>query len=435
MAPPFSAGEVVGGRYRLDRQLGKGGMGAVWLAQNTELGLSVAIKFLDDPDAEADMRRRRFEREARLVAKIESPHVVKVFDYGTHGEVPFLVMEVLRGEDLNTALKRERRLPPEHVARIVEQVAKGLRRAHDLGIVHRDLKPANIFLQESDDGTPLVKILDFGIARSVAAEQGETLTESGATIGSPHYMSPEQARGLPHVDHRTDTWALGVVAFRCLTGRLPFPGKALGDIVLSVCTAPIPRMSEVAPDLSPDWDAFFARALARDPDERFQTARELARHLTAIVHGADPSALPEASSSSGQTPPVPVQVPGPIQEADATTRLSTTTDAMPVERTRRAPIAVAISAVAVVAAVLVGVKLFGGNPQNTASSASAPATVVVYVPAPAPTPTPSASTEVAVGVAEPSTSAQRSATAPRATSRPPTSRPPAPASTFDFGLP
>jgi eukaryotic-like serine/threonine-protein kinase len=294
-------GTVIAGRYELVRELARGGMGSVWLATHQQLDTSVAIKFMDPSLASNDEARARFEREAKAAAKLRSPHVVQILDYGVDGGTPFIVMELLRGEDLRARLKRKRRLSLVEAAAVVTQACKALRLAADAGIVHRDLKPGNIFLAESGDDET-VKILDFGVAKATKKQLGAGTT-SGMLLGSPHFMSPEQARGGRTVDHRSDLWAMGVIIYRLLTGRKPFEGKELGDVIVKICTEPPPPVLQLAPELPVELEAFFARALSKEPEERFQSAGELARAFSTIV--AAQAGLPASSDSfSGRFRPV-----------------------------------------------------------------------------------------------------------------------------------
>jgi serine/threonine-protein kinase len=210
---------------------------------------------------------------------------VQVLDYGIEDGLPYLVMELLVGEDLGKRLHRERRLMPAALSRILMQAARGLRTAHEAGVVHRDLKPANLFLARVDD-EEIVKILDFGIAKGTQAEPLGDATKTGSLMGSPHYMSPEQVRGMRDIDPRSDVWSLAVIAFRALTGRLPFPGNAVGEVIAQILADPIPIASRIAPDLPPEVDGFFARGFARDRTQRFQTARELAEAFAAVAQVA-----------------------------------------------------------------------------------------------------------------------------------------------------
>jgi eukaryotic-like serine/threonine-protein kinase len=284
-------GTVIAGKYRLERPLARGGMGAVWVARHLQLDEAVAVKFMDVSLPAVADARVRFEREAKSAARIRSPHVVQILDHGVDGEMPYIVMELLEGEHLGTRLKRESRLCLSSVAVIAEQVAKALHRAHRAGIVHRDLKPANVFLARVDDDE-IVKILDFGIVKAMGGGgslAGEA-TKSDVLMGSPNYMSPEQARGARTVDHRTDLWSLAVVLFRAITGKMAFSGDSVVDVILKICTGPIPIPTTVAPDLPPEVDAFFERALERDPARRFSSAREMGGEFVAMVRALGPKA-------------------------------------------------------------------------------------------------------------------------------------------------
>jgi serine/threonine protein kinase len=266
-------GAVVGGKYRIERALARGGMGSVWVARHVQLGSTVALKFLDATFATSAAHRVRFEREARSAANLKSPHVVQVMDYGFEADAPYLVMELLEGEDLGQRLHRIGRMSLPDTARVLLQVGKALRKAHDAGIAHRDLKPANLFIARVDDDE-VVKVLDFGIAKEQHAAVGDA-TKTGEIMGSPHYMSPEQVRAEKDLDHRTDIWSMGVILYRMLAGDLPFPGDQIGPVLAKILTDPIPQITRVAPDLPPAIDQFFLRALARDKAHRFHSIGEM----------------------------------------------------------------------------------------------------------------------------------------------------------------
>ncbi len=276
---------LIAGKYRLTRLLGRGGMGSVWEGVHETLGTRVAVKLIEVENVQSADSRRRFETEARAAAKLQSKHVVEVYDYGVSPEGhPFIVMQYLSGEPLDRRLEREGRLSPVDTARIVIQVCRALSRAHSLGIIHRDLKPENVFLmRDEEDGTELVKVVDFGIAKvvggSVVGAPEDSATRTGSVLGTPYYMSPEQARGLRSVDHRSDLWSVGVIAFRCMVGRLPFQGEAVGDVLVNLCTGPIPVPSELVSNVPPGFDRWIERALSRSPSERFSTAAELGEAL------------------------------------------------------------------------------------------------------------------------------------------------------------
>jgi len=297
-------GTILSNRYRLIRQLGRGGMGSVWVAEHLTLKSEVAVKLIDPAIAESPEALGRFMREAQASAALRSPHVVQVLDYGADGGVPFIAMELLQGESLGQRLERERRLSPETTARILGQVARAMARAHEAGIVHRDLKPDNIFLVQNDD-EEVAKVLDFGIAKGkalgLATTDGLGATRTGAILGTPYYMSPEQTEGSRQIDHRTDLWSLGVIAFECLTGSRPFDGETLGGIIMAICARPIVTPSQVAV-VPPGFDEWFARATARNPDARFASAKEQAHALREVClgHGMPLGSPPDPRAGSGR---------------------------------------------------------------------------------------------------------------------------------------
>lgn len=272
-------GTVIAGKYLLEGVLGRGGMGNVWAAHHLQLEALVAVKLIHAAYARDPEARARFEREARAAARLRSQHVVQVHDHGIDGDSPFMVMELLEGEDLHARLRDKGRLSLPAASAILTQMAKGLSCAHGAGVVHRDLKPANIFLARVD-GEEVVKILDFGVAKSTSESACTTV---GALVGSPEYMSPEQASGSSDVGPRSDLWSLAAILFRAVTGAKPFGGTALGEVITKICRAPIPRVSDVAPDLPRELDAFFARAFDRNPNGRFGSAREMAAAFAALV--------------------------------------------------------------------------------------------------------------------------------------------------------
>jgi len=293
--------EIVAGKYRISRLIGRGGMGSVWEGVHTTLGSRVAVKFIDPAYAESPEARQRFENEARAAARLNSKYAVQVYDHGMMPDGrPFIVMEFLTGEPLDARLEREGRLPPADAAQILSQVCRALARAHSAGIVHRDLKPENVFLVwDEEDQANVAKVVDFGIAKFTENKAGiSSSTRTGSVLGTPYYMSPEQARGLRSVDYRTDLWSLGVIAYRCIVGRLPFEGESVGDLLVKICTSPLPVPTQVVSDCPVGFDAWFARALERDPSARFVTAQELAEQLM-LACGVAGARQPLASGMLG----------------------------------------------------------------------------------------------------------------------------------------
>ncbi len=290
------AGTVLAEKYRLESVLGEGGMGTVYRAEHLALRAPVAVKVIDRKVEEGDVTFARFMREAQSAAALRSPHVVQILDYGMDQGRPFMVMELLEGEPLADRLKRLGRLSPEETYRILLHVAKAVSKAHEADIVHRDLKPDNIFLVHNE-GDELAKVLDFGVAKVEAtALDGQGHTRTGSLLGTPYYMSPEQAQGNKDVDGRSDLWALGVIAYECLVGTRPFQSDGLGDLVLQICIRDIPVPSHFA-DVPAEFDAWFKKACGREPDERFQSARELADALRSGL-GLDLAGAPESRWAS-----------------------------------------------------------------------------------------------------------------------------------------
>jgi eukaryotic-like serine/threonine-protein kinase len=278
-------GQILAGKYRLMSMLGQGGMGSVWRAEHLALRSPVAVKLIDPAYVENEEACSRFMREAQSAAALRSPHVVQILDYGMDEGTPYIVMELMEGESLASRLERSVTLSPADAARVMTDVCRAVGRAHQAGIVHRDLKPDNIFLVPNDE-SEIAKVLDFGIAKS--AMPGMTPgsgTRTGTMLGTPYYMSPEQASGSKSVDWRSDLWSLAIIAFECITGVRPFNSDTLGALVLSICVDEIPVPSRVA-RVPIGFDEWFTRAADRVPDRRFQSAKELAQTLSAVCgHG------------------------------------------------------------------------------------------------------------------------------------------------------
>jgi len=275
-------GDILAGKYRVDRVLGAGGMGIVIAAQHLGLGQKVAIKFLlpdalEDPEAAA-----RFDREARAAARIKGEHIARVTDVGTlENGSPFMVMEYLEGEDLAARLYREHRLPIEHAVELVLQTCEVLAEAHALGIVHRDLKPANLFCLRGPDGAVSIKVLDFGISKLVGPNTAHTvtITKTSTLVGSPTYMSPEQIQSPRNVDGRTDIWAIGIVLYELLAGKTPFDGDSTLEICSKVAKRRPPPIRRFRPETPPALEAAILRCLEKDRTKRFSSVAELSSAL------------------------------------------------------------------------------------------------------------------------------------------------------------
>jgi serine/threonine protein kinase len=304
-------GFVMAGKYRLDALLGKGGMGSVWKAYHLTLESPIALKLIDPTIASSEEARARFMREARAAAALRSPNVVQTFDFGVEDGVPFIAMEMLIGESLQERLTRQRVLHPAVAAQVMTQVCRAIGKAHEAGIIHRDLKPDNIFIVRNED-EEVAKVLDFGVAKATGrlGDSAASKTATGAILGTPYYMSPEQAQGNKSVDWRTDLWALAVITFEALVGRRPFESDGLGDLLMQICAAPIPIPSQHA-QVPPGFDAWFSRATQRDVTQRFQSAKEQAAALRTVL-------VPEAARASmgSYAEGIPGHYPIPHQTAE-----------------------------------------------------------------------------------------------------------------------
>jgi serine/threonine-protein kinase len=260
-------------------------MGQVWLADHKALDIQVAVKFMRRDVADDPVSLARFEQEAKFAARIKSPHVVEVFDYDvTDTGIPYIVMESLRGRDLETVLQNGRTLGISDTARVVVHVCKALSKAHALGVIHRDIKAENVFVCQ-EDGIPLIKVLDFGVAKEVSTPVGISL--SGTTVGTPSYMSPEQLFHPKEIDLRTDLWATAVLVYRCLTGSFPFEGESFASVCLSVSKGKFATPSALNSVLPGGLDGWFKKAFHKNLDARFSSATEMAEAFLNELSRAD----------------------------------------------------------------------------------------------------------------------------------------------------
>ena len=281
-APPrteYLAGAVIADRYKLVRPLGHGGMGVVWVAHSLVLGVDVALKLIHS-DVAGTTGATRMAREAHAAARLGHPAMVRVFDFGwTSRADPFLVMELVQGESLGARLRREMRLPAIQAVQTVLPLADGLRSAHDKGIVHRDIKPDNILIARDEFGRQQPKLLDFGIAKvDQQASEERKLTQIGVVLGSPEYMSPEQALGREDIDHRTDVWALCVVLYESITGRLPWDRPNYNALMQAIIHEPAAATTEFSAGDSDLWRVI-ERGLQKNPDNRWASMTELGEAL------------------------------------------------------------------------------------------------------------------------------------------------------------
>jgi serine/threonine protein kinase len=401
MMEELGTGSFVTPTVRLLTPLAEGGMGMVWIAEHLVLETKVCVKLMTKEVAANVGGAARFSREAAIAAAVKSPHVVQVFDSGVTREgVAYIVMELLEGHDLGAHLTANGRMAPAEVTILVTQLAKALAKAHRVQVVHRDLKPENVFLCDVEGGEAFVKLLDFGTAKDEARAQ--FTTTAGQLVGTPYYMSPEQILG-EEVDTRADIWSLGVLAFEAITGTRPFEGITVGAITLAIHTTK-PRMTDVVPELPPALDEWFARACARDPNERFQTARAAGDAFARAVSGdatildSSPELLvesvpgmPAAFPSSGRLVAVPRRAATSGERV--ATSLSSTLHSPRNERR-----VVQWIAVGVVTASVLGMTVFFAYEDPNPATPVAPTPVAAMAPPPAaslpaasPAPSPSSS--------------------------------------------
>jgi serine/threonine protein kinase len=403
MSESPSISGLVAGKYEVLRLIGRGGMGSVWEGRHASLGTRVAIKFIDQEYANSQEARTRFVTEARAAAAIESKHAIQIFDHGvTDDGRLYMVMELLVGEPLDKRIEQLGSLSLQMTARVLVHVCRALQRAHDAGVIHRDLKPENIFLVRSpDDDDEIAKVLDFGIAKIKGPPGGTGLTSStktGAVLGTPYYMSPEQARGLRNIDHRTDLWSLGVIAYKCVTGVLPFDGESVGDLLVKICTGPLPTPSRAVPALPASFDAWFFRALDREPPRRFSSALELSEAL-ALVAGLSTRRGPTSNRTDLGSLQTTAPRRAPALPAAGVTSAPLTASASP-QRPSKGVLVAAVAAAVVGAAIGVAavVKLASARPSRPSSAVFATISTATTAPTPTATPTPTPTAQPMVRV-------------------------------------
>jgi serine/threonine-protein kinase len=389
-------GTSIAGRYTLRALIGQGGMGAVYEAEHVGIGKRVAIKFIDPEFATDEGVVARFAREARVMSAIESAHIVSVLDAGTDSGRPYLVMELLRGEDLGQRLRRTRRVPLGESMHIVAQVLKGLSKAHAAGIVHRDLKPDNVFLVRSDTDPLFAKIVDFGVSK-IERPRNKTsplaLTGRGTVLGTPFYMSPEQAQASSDVDPRADLYSVGAILFECLSGRPPHTGETYEQIILSICMSDAPNLRAIEPGLPPEVAAFVGKSLSRDRSQRFASAERMLAALHEIAPeekvrvpldvGPAQTLLSagmtsrDAPRSEGQEAPATVVSPPPTMDPGATNVALEAAGLAPRKKRSSTPLLLTavIATLTGVVAMTVVIGVVGGSKTSATPTASATASV------------------------------------------------------------
>jgi eukaryotic-like serine/threonine-protein kinase len=301
-------GQILAGKYRVEKVLGVGGMGVVVAARHLELDEKVAIKFLLPSMLADGAAVARFQREARATVRIKSEHVARVFDVGRlENGAPYMVMEFLEGRDLSGLLAQQGALPLPQAVDFILQTCVGVADAHALGIVHRDLKPANLFCVRRSDGQLSIKVLDFGISKLAESDgSGVSFTQTSAMMGSPLYMSPEQFRSTKNVDERTDIWAIGAIAFELVTGNPPFTAGSVTELAIKVATETAPAASRMNPAVPPEFAGVLATCLEREMDRRYRSVAELAVALAPFAPARARPLVDRVVAISGQ----PVSVSG-----------------------------------------------------------------------------------------------------------------------------
>jgi serine/threonine protein kinase len=378
-------GDVLVQKYRVDQVLGRGGMGIVFSAKHLLLGERVAIKVLTRSASEHQEALKRLQREARILARLDNEHVVRVLDLGQlENGAPFIVMEYLAGRDLGSLLEEQGRFAPQVAVGLVLQTAVALAAAHSNGVVHRDIKPENLFCVERE-GSRLVKVLDFGVSRLERSRDDDVLmssvTHSNSVVGTPLYMSPEQIRNVKEVDARSDIWSLGVVLYELMAGVPPFVGASLGDVVVKIAAEDTPPLIGVVPAVDPGLAAVVTRCLEKDRERRFRSVAELARALGPFAPAGSEQMIERIESMLKQAASEPASAihssaaeDGSGREPEATPPSVTPPPPAPEQRNKRRSRSFGFAAAALVAMAASFAWLFAGpsviEPRGTGALAT-----------------------------------------------------------------
>jgi serine/threonine protein kinase len=317
----LAQGTLVEGKYRIERLLGAGGMGSVWVAEHAMLHRPVAVKVLDSSATTRDATAvQRFLREAQTAARLRSDHIVDVLDVGRFDDgTPFLIMELLEGETLAARIKNEGRLQQGDAALLVDHLLSGLSAAHAAGVIHRDIKPDNCFITKKD-GRDHLKLLDFGISKVAGDAREMRMTRTGVVMGTPYYMAPEQARGSKEIDHRCDLYAAGAILYECVTGRVPFEAESVNELLFKIVLEPLLPPRSMAPELDPAFEALILCAMGREADNRYQTAPQFREALAPFIAGrvSTGTQIVERVVLTSSPPPATPRIAPPISGNEQT---------------------------------------------------------------------------------------------------------------------